>query len=198
MDGPGSAGRESCQKRDVNTIVLTSLFRGSTLCSVNKNHKTAQLQIRVSVSQKAALKRHARTAGMSMSDWVLSRVLPPLRETFQGLLRKLATAERPGYVLADLNDLLAPLSAGEFEQAVCDPPPVKLDRYWGNYVAAMIEFAAAQKNTEAPSWTEHVRPLDEPAFGSSLESLRLHLLTHSPVAFRRRNIFIDSSIGDRV
>jgi hypothetical protein len=133
-----------------------------------------------------------------MSDWVLSKVLPPLRETVQDLLRTLSTAERPGYVLAELNDLLAPLSAGEFEQAVCDPPPVELDQYWGNYVAAMIEFAAVRKNTEAPSWTERVRPLEEPAFGSSLKSLRLYLLTHSPVAFRRRNIFIDSSIGDRV
>lgn len=165
---------------------------------MKKNLKIAQLQIRVSKAQKAALRRHANRAGMSMSDWVLRQVLPPLRETFQGLLKAMSTAEKPGYVLAELNDLLTPLGASEFELAVSEPPQVQLDPYWGNYVAAMIEQAAASKNTEAPSWTEDVQPLEEPVFGTSLKSLRLHLLTHSPVAFRRRNIFIDSSIGDRV
>jgi len=31
-----------------------------------------------------------------------------------------------------------------------------------------------------------------------LQSLRLHLLTHSPPPFRRRNIFIDSSPDKQV
>jgi len=31
-----------------------------------------------------------------------------------------------------------------------------------------------------------------------LLGLRLHLLTHSPAPFRRRNIFIDASVGARV
>jgi hypothetical protein len=35
-------------------------------------------------------------------------------------------------------------------------------------------------------------------FGSDLQNLRLYLLTHSPPPFRRRNIFIDSTLGDRV
>ena len=165
---------------------------------MKKNRKSAQLQIRVSESQKAALRRHAKRAGMSMSDWVLSRVLPPLRETFQGLIEALSTAEKPGYILAELNDLLTPLTIGEFELAVSEPPQVPLDPYWANYVAAMIEQAAASKGTEAPRWTENVSPLADPVFGTSLKSLRLHLLTHAPLAFRRRNIFVDSSIGERV
>lgn len=160
--------------------------------------KTTQLQIRVSAAQKAALKRQARRAGMSMSDWVLSRVFPLASETVQGLLEELATAEKPGHVLAELNELLTRLTASEFKLAVAEPPHVQLDSYWANYVAAMIEQAAASKRTEAPAWTGKVPPLAEPAFGSSLQSLRLHLLTHSPVAFRSRNIFIDASIGDRV
>ena len=165
---------------------------------MKKNLKSAQLQIRISESQKAALKRQARRAGMSMSDWVLSQVLPPLREKFQGLLKSLSTAEKPVYVLAELNELLTRLAVSEFKLAVSEPPRVELDPYWRNYVAAMIEQAAASKSTEPPSWTEHVQPLEEPIFGSSLKSLRLHLLTHSPVAFRARNIFVDSSVGDRV
>jgi len=165
---------------------------------MKKNTKSSQLQIRISESQKAALRRQAKRAGMSMSDWVLSRALPPLSETFQDLLGALFSAEKPGYVLAELNEWLARLSTSEFELAVSEPPQVQLDSYWRNYVAATIEQAAASKRTEAPSWTENVQPLEDPVFGSSLKSLRLHLLTHSPVAFRSRNIFIDSSIGDRV
>ena len=133
-----------------------------------------------------------------MAISLLSKAFPPLRETFQALLKALSTAEKPGYVLAELNELLTQLTTGEFKLAVSEPPQVQLDPYWENYVAATIEQAAARRNTEAPSWTGAVQPLEEPAFGSSLKSLRLHLLTHSPVSFRCRNIFIDSSIGDRV
>jgi hypothetical protein len=41
-------------------------------------------------------------------------------------------------------------------------------------------------------------PLAEPVFASSLQSLRLHLLVLSPAPFRRRNIFIDSTLGARI
>jgi hypothetical protein len=43
-----------------------------------------------------------------------------------------------------------------------------------------------------------VAPLEEPHFGAPLQSLRLHLLAASPVAFKRRNIFVDAAVGDRV
>jgi len=143
---------------------------------VKKKPKTAQLQIRVSEAQKAALRRQARRAGMTLSDWVLSRALPAVGETFQDLIRALSSAEKPGYVLAELNDLLTRVTADEYRLAVSEPPRAQLAPYWENYVAAMIEHAAARKKTRSP----------------------LHLLTQSPLSFRRRNIFIDSSIGDRV
>jgi len=160
--------------------------------------RSAQLQIRVSDAQKQAIRRQSRRAGMGMSEWVLSQVLPPALDIFQGLVAELARAERPGLVHAEIHDLLAPLTAPEFERAVAEPPRVTLSPYWENYVAATVELAAAQKQARVPAWTEAVRPLEAPVFGSTLESLRLHLLTHAPVPFRRRNIFIDSSIGDRV
>jgi hypothetical protein len=40
--------------------------------------------------------------------------------------------------------------------------------------------------------------LADPFFGSELRSLRHYLLTHSPAPFRSRNIFIDSTVGDRI
>jgi len=165
---------------------------------VSESARNAQLQIRVSEAQKQAIRRQARRAGMGMSEWVLRQVLPPALEAFQRLLGELARAERPGLVHAEIDDLLAPLAAAEFERAVAEPPRVKLTPYWENYVAATLELAAARKQARAPAWTEAVRPLEAPVFGSSLESLRLHLLRHAPPPFRRRNIFVDSSVGDRV
>jgi hypothetical protein len=62
----------------------------------------------------------------------------------------------------------------------------------------MVETAAHRHKVPPPDWTLAVQPLSEPAFGSPLQSLRLHLLVAAPPAFKRRNIFVDSSVGDRV
>jgi hypothetical protein len=73
-----------------------------------------------------------------------------------------------------------------------------LSPYVQNYVAAMVELAAHQKGVASPGWVREVPPLDEPHFATALGGLRLHLLQVSPVPFKRRNIFIDSSLGGRV
>ena len=62
----------------------------------------------------------------------------------------------------------------------------------------MVEYACARAGTPPPAWAGAIAPLAEPVFGSGLTSLRLHLLTRSPAPFRRRNIFIDATVGDRV
>jgi hypothetical protein len=133
-----------------------------------------------------------------MSDWVLNKVLPPVQVKFQDLVEELSSSPTPSLVFAELLELIASLCAEEYRLAVSEPPQVQLDSYWENYVAATIELAAAMKNVQTPSWTRDLPPLEEPVFGSALQSLRLHLLTHSPPPFTRRNIFIDSSVGDRV
>jgi hypothetical protein len=38
----------------------------------------------------------------------------------------------------------------------------------------------------------------DPLFGSQLASVRPYLLTRSPVALRRRNVFVDASFDQRV
>ena len=62
----------------------------------------------------------------------------------------------------------------------------------------MVETAAHRCKVAPPAWTLAVQPLSRPNFGSPLLSLRLHLLLATPPAFRRRNIFVDSSVGDRI
>ncbi len=160
--------------------------------------KSQQLQIRVTPEQKAALRRLARRAGQGMSAYVLSRILPPAAARWNRLLRELEKQQEPRFALAALHDLLAELSPADFGDAVADPPPGRLSPYLANYVAAMVEHAAHQKQVAAPPWVGQVEPLDRPHFAAKLASLRLHLLRSSPVAFRRRNLFVDSAVGDRV
>jgi len=163
-----------------------------------EDRKTEQLQIRVSRLQKRAIKRQAERAQMNMSDWILAKAFPTAQMRFCDLVAEIADSERPSFAFAELLELLGSISADEFESAVSELPEVELGPYWENYLAATIEHAAAKKRARAPDWTRDVAPLEEPAFGSSLESLKLHLLVNSPPAFIKRNIFIDSSVGDRV
>lgn len=160
--------------------------------------KSLQLQIRISPKEKETIVRYAKIAKMGLSEWVLSKALPPRQQAFQELLAQLNTASNPKYILAQIHDMLTAAGRDEFELMVARPPGVALADYLANYVAAMIEYTAVQKGRKAPSWIRQVPPLKVPAFGSDLKSLRLYLLTHSPPPFRRRNIFIDATVGQRV
>ncbi len=63
----------------------------------------------------------------------------------------------------------------------------------------MVKLAAHRRDVPPPAWVRDVEPMEtEPRFATPLAGLRLHLLRTAPVPFKRRNIFIDSSIGDRV
>ncbi len=159
--------------------------------------KSGQIQIRVSPAQKTAIRRAARQAGLDMSAYVLARLLPASADTFQALTGACAHPPEARFALAEINSWLAGLGARELQEAVSSPPPQQTP-YLANYIAAMVEFACAKNGVAAPSWTSSTIPLAEPVFGSALMSLRLYLLTHSPAPFRRRNIFIDSSVGSRV
>jgi len=163
--------------------------------------KSGQIQIRVSPAQKAAIRGAARRAGLGISTYVLARLLPASADRFRKLTQDLseAGADSPDarFALAELNSWLASLGAGELSEAVSSPPP-RLTPYLANYLAAMVEYGCAKRGVAPPSWLGATAPLTEPVFGSALMSLRLYLLTHSPAPFRRRNIFIDASVGSRV
>ncbi len=102
---------------------------------------------------------------------------------------------KPAFVLADLNDLLTAAAGDQIESL---PQPSIGDHYLSNYVAAMVELAAHLREVRPPAWTSGIEPCSHPVFAVPWQSLRAHLLLESPVPFRRRNIFIDSSIGARV
>lgn len=165
---------------------------------MSKSAKSSQLQIRVSAQEKNAIQRAAARAGVGMSTYVLRRVLSVSSERFRDAVAACAGPESPSFALAELNSLLSTLTPSELREAVAQAPLVELTPYLANYIAAMVEYACQKRAVAVPAWTRTIKLLEEPVFGSTLQSLRLHLLTHSPPPFRRRNIFIDASIGDRV
>jgi uncharacterized protein (DUF1778 family) len=160
--------------------------------------KSQQLQIRVTPNQKKTLKRLASAAGLDLSSYVLARALPPARLRFEAILDRLHDDVDFRYALAELNDFLSKLSAGELSEAVAHADAARLSPFLGNYVAAMVEQAAHLKRISPPPWTAGIEPLGCPYFAAPLARLRPHLLRASPVPFKRRNLFVDATIGDRV
>jgi uncharacterized protein (DUF1778 family) len=160
--------------------------------------KSQQLQIRVTPDQKALLKRLARRAGVDVSSYVLARILPSSRSRIATILSALRREKDHRYALAELNDLLFSLAPAEFEEAVADVELDGLAPLLRNYIAAMVEHAANQKGEDPPRWVRNVEALEAPYFAAPFRRLRPHLLRAAPVAFKRRNIFVDSTLGDRV
>jgi hypothetical protein len=69
--------------------------------------------------------------------------------------------------------------------------PASVGRIEDAYLAALAEHLALSARLPAPAWTDAPqRFLSEPFFSGGLESLKAILLAESPLAFRRRLIFI--------
>jgi uncharacterized protein (DUF1778 family) len=160
--------------------------------------KSEFLQIRVTSAEKAALKRLARAAGQDVSSYVLSRAVPAARVRFAEFLRQLAGEESPSFALAALSDLLTELAPAQLPDAVTAADVSRLSPVIANYVAAMVERASHRAGVPAPEWTARVPSLERPWFVTDLPGLRLHLLRAAPTPFKRRNLFIDAALGDRV
>lgn len=159
--------------------------------------KTDFLQIRIAPRQKAALKRLARAAGLDVSAYVLARALPDRREAWDRHMAALGADEAPSHRLAALHDALVDVSPMEFAEVVGGPPTDGTTPWVAAYVAAMVEHAAMRRGVLPPAWVTRIPALDTPWFATELRSLRPHLLRASPVAFRRRNLFVDATVGDR-
>jgi hypothetical protein len=135
---------------------------------------------------------------MDLSAYVLLRALPPVQSQVGAILRSLRSNGRDRNALAELNDLLVGLTRTELGEAVADLGLEGLSPFCRNYVAAMVEVAAAQKGIAPPAWVRQIEPLEEPYFEGDLPGLRPYLLRVAPVGFRRRNIFVDATLGARV
>lgn len=135
---------------------------------------------------------------MDMSAWILDRLLPATQDRFQELVARTATPNDRAYALAELADFLRALPRAELERAIAHAPRARLEPAVLNHLAAAVELAAQRRGVKAPAWTARVAIPNAPTFGSGLSSVRLQLLTHTPVALRRRNLFMDAAFDQRV
>jgi uncharacterized protein (DUF1778 family) len=152
--------------------------------------KTSQLQIRISPSQKAALKSLAKDEGMSVSAYVLSRALPSARRELEEKLHALADGADREAALEDLASYLGHLSEDGFRQALAGSGPTDLPPVAESYAAAAVEREAAGRGTVPPSWVRALAPLERPHFEWELRSLRPHLMRMAPPAYKRRRLFV--------
>ena len=154
--------------------------------------KTSQLQIRVTEEQKAALKRLAAAAEMTVSSYVLAQALPARH---QQLDRALEALTAPGADLhagfEGLASLIGDTGDEEFADALGSPSVEHLTRLLQNQLAALVEQAANARGLEPPGWVQKVPALPRPHFAWPLSSLRPHQIRVTPVAFKRRGVFFD-------
>jgi hypothetical protein len=154
--------------------------------------RSSQLQIRITNEQKAALKRLARSAGMTVSAYVLTQALPGAGREVDRILAELPGAgDGQRSLLADLETLVLGCSPEDFGEALADVALEGFPPTLANQVAAMVEDAAHLKGVDPPPWVDEVPPLDRPRFGWPLSSLRPHQLRVTPVPYKRRQIFFD-------
>jgi hypothetical protein len=154
--------------------------------------RSSQLQIRVTEREKEALRRLAKTAGVSVSRYVLARALPTQDRELARVVEGLTTPGAPARVaLQDLATLIAGTDPAAFTEAFGAVPTEGLGPQLLNQVAAMVEHAAHTKGADPPAWVGAVAPLPRPHFGWPLTSLRPHQLRVTPVPYKRRGLFFD-------
>jgi hypothetical protein len=76
--------------------------------------------------------------------------------------------------------------------------PARIDPIHDAYLAAVAEHLALRFGLPVPQWVEEPhRFLAMPFFAGGLENLKAILLVESPLAFRRRQIFISANALSR-
>lgn len=82
-------------------------------------------------------------------------------------------------------------------ELVAQPPDSELALRQACLLASTVETLCGQAGLAAPGWCSGVGPLPEPWFVSGVESLKALALVHSPVHFRKRNLFVLDNFLDR-
>lgn len=79
-------------------------------------------------------------------------------------------------------------------QAMIDiEPPFTSDRVYDAYLGAVGEHLARRWGIEVPAWTRSERRrLHRPSFMTKIEAFKPLLLAQSPLAFRKRMIFVEA------
>lgn len=83
-------------------------------------------------------------------------------------------------------------------KAALEDRPNSIDAVHDAYVGAVAEHLSRSYGLPLPEWTEtHGNDLHEPFFAGGLQSLKGVLIVESPVAFRRRLLFVSKDALSR-
>ncbi len=111
--------------------------------------------------------------------------------------RTIAAADAFDRAVREFLDSWQTMTQAEREAALGGEPQ-KLGHLQDAYLAALTEHLALSARMPVPAWPEQPgRFLHEPFFAGGLESLKSTLLVESPLAFRRRLIFISADALSR-
>jgi hypothetical protein len=78
-------------------------------------------------------------------------------------------------------------------QAMIDEEPPSLGQFRDAWLGAIAEHLARRWDLAIPAWVDQPhRFLDRAYFAGGLESLKAILLAESPLAFRKRQIFVEA------
>jgi hypothetical protein len=101
--------------------------------------------------------------------------------------------EVDSYLREFLDEFYVEKDPQERQAMLNEEPPLGDNVRENAYLAAVAEHLALRYQLEIPEWTlSQERFLKHPFFPAGLESLKATLLVESPVAFRRRMIFVDA------
>jgi len=154
--------------------------------------KTSQLQIRVTEQEKAALRRLAAAANMTVSRYVLSQAIPSRARDLERIGQGLSGPPTDqASALQRLVDLVVETPPADYRQVLGGLSLEGLPPRMQNQVAAVVESGAQARGTEPPDWVDAVDPLPRPYFWWPLASLRPHQMRVAPVAYKKRGIFFD-------
>lgn len=83
-------------------------------------------------------------------------------------------------------------------QSALEERPASIDAVHDAYIAAVAEHLSHSYGLRIPEWTEtHGNGLHEPFFAGDLQSLKGVLVVESPLAFRRRLLFVSKDALSR-
>jgi hypothetical protein len=114
-------------------------------------------------------------------------------ESIAEIARRAAThAQGFDAACRELLDAWQSMDAGKRIAALAEEP-APIGHVQDAYLAALAEHLALSERLPVPAWSDAPRRfLTEPFFSGGLESLKATLLAESPLAFRRRLIFISA------
>jgi hypothetical protein len=137
----------------------------------------------------------------TLRDWL--RAHPPTDERFTQTLAGVAKRVRGGedlrFAVRELLDEFALRGRDELRLQAIAEEPAHVDDHVDAYLGALAEHLARTHRLEIPPWAlQPERTLDHMWFPGVARGFRPTALRESPVAFRRRGIFIARGALSRV